>query len=187
MRIPSKILKKYKLSMLEYLFLNMLSYEPALNPPIDIKSLLERGYVLYDGMYESSITNAGITLLKAIDSDLKAVGGPPDEEIIEMVEVMRSLFPEGKKVGTNKYWRDNRANIFKKLKVFLSENAHVTKEDVVKATEKYVDSFKNDKTLMRILPYFIEKNGESELLSIVENIDNVEINSNDEMWTSTLM
>lgn len=187
MRIPSKILKKYKLSMLEYLFLNMLSYEPALNPPIDVKSLLERGYVLYDGMYESSITNAGITLLKAIDSDLKAVGGPPDEEIIEMVEVMRSLFPEGKKVGTNKYWRDNRANIFKKLKVFLSENAHVTKEDIVKATEKYVDSFKNDKTLMRILPYFIEKNGESELLSIVENIDNVEINSNDEMWTSTLM
>lgn len=173
--------------MLEYLFLNMLSYEPALNPPIDVKSLLERGYVLYDGMYESSITNAGITLLKAIDSDLKAVGGPPDEEIIEMVEVMRSLFPEGKKVGTNKYWRDNRANIFKKLKVFLSENAHVTKEDIVKATEKYVDSFKNDKTLMRILPYFIEKNGESELLSIVENIDNVEINSNDEMWTSTLM
>lgn len=187
MKVPSKILKKHKISMLEYLFLNMLSYEPALNPPIDIKSLAERKYVLYDGMYESSITNDGIALLKAIDSDLKASGGPPDEEIIEMVEILRSMFPEGKKVGTNKYWRDNRANVFKKLKVFLSDNRHVTVQDVISATQKYVDSFRNDKTLMRILPYFIEKNGESELLSIIENIDNVEINSNDDMWTSTLM
>ena len=41
-------------------------------------------------------------------------------------------------------------------------------DDILKATERYVESFHGNYSLMRILPYFVEKEGNSELLTFLE-------------------
>ena len=55
----------------------------------------------------------------------------------------------------------------------------------IEATKKYIESFGDNLTLMRILPYFIEKNNESELLTTIENLEDVAPNNDD--WIHTMV
>ena len=100
---------------------------------------------------------------------------------------MKLLFPEGKKTGTNKYWRDNKSNVISKLKVFFKKYNNYDFDLILIATKKYVDSYGGNNQLMRILPYFIEKENQSELATILENLDNINNNQNNDLWTSTLV
>ena len=45
------------------------------------------------------------------------------------------------------------------------------KEVIINATKKYINSFGNDNTLMRTSKYFILKDGNSELLTVIENLE----------------
>lgn len=69
---------------------------------------------------------------------------------------------------SNKYWRDNSEAIAKKLRNFMKRNPKYSPDEILKATERYVESFHGNYSLMRILPYFIEKEGNSELLTFLE-------------------
>ena len=99
---------------------------------------------------------------------------------------MRLMFPEGKKQGTTKYWRDNKSNVESKLKTFFKKYGHYDSELILKATQKYVDSFGDSKQLMRTVIYFISKDDNSDLMTIIENIDEVKSDSQNEMWTTKL-
>ena len=84
--------------------------------------------------------------------------------------------------------------IVRRLKLFFKkyENTY-TDEQIIQATEKYVQGFNGNYQYMRLLKYFIfrekvgaagEVEGDSELISYIENAGQEEYLSND--WTSTL-
>lgn len=143
---------------------------------LDVSKLETRGYI--------KIADGEIFLrTKALDL-FKTKKDNPMTKALELTDTLRNLFPEGRKEGTVKYWRDSSANITKKLVGFFKKYGNFDKEVVIKATEKYIEVYKHDITLMRILPYFIEKDGESDLLTFIENMDKVE--ANNDLWTTTL-
>ena len=104
----------------------------------------------------------------------------------EIAEAMRELYPAGKKPGTAYMWRDSTPLIAARLKkVFESNKIEPDKEAILKATKSYVDSFKGNNTYMQLLKYFILKDNESQLLSYLANVDNLEEEGGSE-WTTTL-
>ena len=77
-----------------------------------------------------------------------------DPIVHEMIE----LYPKGIKPNTNTVWRGNKLEIRKKLeKLYKLTDGDLDVDLIVPATKLYVDSFNNDNTFMRTLPYFILK------------------------------
>ena len=84
---------------------------------------------------------------------------------------MSDIYPKGKKPDTSQYWRGNSKIVEKKLTKFIKDNPDYTEDDILSATKRYIDSFDGSNKLMRVLPYFIEKDGGSDLLSLLENTE----------------
>lgn len=106
----------------------------------------------------------------------------------EIAEELRQLFPQGKKDGTNIYWRGNNREITLKLQKFFKLYGNYNKEQVLQATRKYIESFNGNYDTMRVAKYFILKNdikqGEiSELATWLEHIDDEEFDGN---WNTEL-
>jgi len=159
-------------------------YYPSTRISIDLSNLLENGFIIENdiGYY---LTDMGLSFIKEVETisvDEKKIS---NKDIELLAEQMRLMFPEGKKQGTTKYWRDNKSNVENKLKTFFKKYGHNDSELILKATQKYIDSFGDSKQLMRTVIYFILKDDSSDLMTIIENID--EVNANNEGWTSTLM
>lgn len=100
---------------------------------------------------------------------------PSVEELTKLAENLREIFPKGMKVGSSA-WRGNVREITLRLQKFYKlYGKQYSPEDILNAAQKYVDSFPNDRTKMRILKYFILKhdkdNGEdiSDLATFLEN------------------
>lgn len=94
----------------------------------------------------------------------------------EIIDAMTGIYPKGLKPGTMRYWRGNRTDNLDRLRKLIlthksDKSMEFTKENVLKATQLYVDRYLMDNTTMRILPYFIMKDGESELATILSNMD----------------
>jgi hypothetical protein len=107
---------------------------------------------------------------------------------------LKEIYPKGKKPGTNYYWVDNISTIKKKFKVFFKRYGKKYKEDdIIKATQKYINSFNGNYTYMQLLKYFIWKDKldgseESELLTYLENLDEEEdISISNPDWTTKLL
>lgn len=116
------------------------------------------------------------------------------KDLKELASKLKSIFPKGSKDGTNTPWADGVALIEKRLKIFFKKYGEYPYEDIIKATQKYVDSFNGNYRLMRTLRYFIWKESRgaagdvestSDLLTFLERADDVE-NLRDD-WTSTII
>ena len=114
---------------------------------------------------------------------------PSVEELTKLAEQLREIFPKGMKVGSSA-WRGNVREITLRLQKFYKlYGKQYSPEDILNAAHKYVDSFGEDRTKMRILKYFILKhdkeNGEdmSDLANFLEN-DCVSEDADD--WTISL-
>lgn len=106
-----------------------------------------------------------------------------------LAKKLRELFPEGKKDMTPYYWRGNSREIEAKLSDFLKKNPEYTEEQILNATNRYLESYKSrgDLTFMQLLKYFIEKDGNSTLLTFLENYKEDEVNRPTGDWTSNLI
>ena len=110
----------------------------------------------------------------------------------ELADKLRSIYPKGKIPNTNYYYRCNRQDIINKLTTFFKKyGTQYTDEQIINATQKYVNSFNGNYTYLKLLKYFIWKDerlkGESVqslLADFIEN-ENVEDISNSD-WTATL-
>lgn len=85
-----------------------------------------------------------------------------DEELIQLAQKMRELYPQGKmkdRFGrtTPYYYRCNNAEVVKKLKKFFTVFGDVPDDDILDATKRYVASFRGNYTGMRLIKYFILK------------------------------
>lgn len=183
LQIDKSILKQYNIRLTEYFFMMILMYYPGTTISIDLFNLVENGFIFEKdvGYY---LTDIGLDFISEIET-MSIDKNISNKDIELLADQMRLMFPEGKKNGTTKYWRDNKSNVESKLKTFFKKYGYYDSELILKATQKYIDSFGESKQLMRILPYFIEKNDASELMTIIENID--EVKNNIDGWTSMLI
>ena len=88
---------------------------------------------------------------------------------------MQDIFPQGCKSGTTYSWRDKTETVAQKLRALVViHHFSFTKEEALKATKEYVDSFSEDKEKMQLLKYFIlkthnDKSIDSMFMTIIEN------------------
>ena len=76
----------------------------------------------------------------------------------ELAVELKKIYLTGKKPGTNSYWADGPALIARRLETFFRKYGEdFTKEQIINATKKYIESFNGDYTTMRLLKYFIFK------------------------------
>lgn len=122
---------------------------------------------------------------------LSAEKNVPDESyLFELANKLRDIFPEGKKPGTNYYWKSNAREVVLKLKTFFKIYGNgYTEEEILTAARNYVDSYINDTTFMRILKHFIwkrEKGGE-EISELATFLDNAGQETADDYWTNDIV
>ena len=187
LQINTSTLKDYDVPVTSYLFMKILMYYPGTKIDISLINILERGFVFENdvGFY---LTQDGVDFIEMVESipiDNKRV--PTKAERFELADKMRGLFPEGKKTGTSKYWRGNRSDVEEKLRKFFDKYGVYEADKIVEATQKYIQSFGDSKQLMRTLEYFISKDGNSDLATILENVDSVKSDSQNDMWTTLLI
>lgn len=171
-----EIIKQEGLSEREFFFLKTINDIYSVDVNQIIESLIAKGFMeksLFTGVYH--ITSQGSMLLDNIDVK-NAATQKKETDYTELAQTLQNMFPEGKKQGTNLYWKSNTKEVESKLKKFFAYyKGKYTVEQVIQATESYVHSFNGDYSFMRILKYFIMKktdNGSeltSDLASYIEN------------------
>lgn len=147
-----------------------------------IQNLLRRGFIKEeDG--EVVLEDKGLEVvnnIKHFNDDLcDDLFKTSENEIPELVDEYRKLF-EGLRLGS----MGSKSSCINKMKKFFKNNPKVTKEEVIKATKTYIDSFNGNYTYLQQADYFINKNEGSRLETWIE-----EIRKNDNPlgdWTTTI-
>lgn len=111
----------------------------------------------------------------------------------ELAAELKTIFPPGKKEGTNRYWAEGVALIERRLKLFEKKYGLYSPESILEAAKKYVEGFNGNYRFMRTLRYFIfreeigvagEVESKSDLLTYLENAGEEDGLRND--WTTEL-
>lgn len=193
--IDQTILDKYNISigefMILYLSANSIDIKECIESIIK-KNLADRNLFSENSIVVSDKVKDLITTI-IIDSDKNVID--KDSEFLELANEMRELYPKGKKEGTTYLWRGTTAEVAKKLKTLVVKYGYsFSKEQVLKATKEYVNSFNGNYKRMRLLKYFVLKSERdaddniniiSELMSLIENEG--QINEQREDWEATLV
>lgn len=171
-----------------------------------INSLLKRGFIKKETytrktnksstayIYKCTPTEKGKIMLRKIVFKANQIPAHLQERISYLAKELRNIFPEGKKEGTAYQWRGSTLLIMRRLNMFFHKYGEdYSDEEIINATKAYVDGFNGNYRFMRILKYFIYKegfnaNGEvestSDLLEYIENAGQESLNSD---WASTLV
>lgn len=176
--INEKVLRKYDLTLNEFLVLFLCSREADIEKIIETlidKKIVDKDLYNKVSAVVSDNTKELISSI-IIDSGPSVIG--KEEEFNDLANKMRELFPEGRKPGTTYYWRDSTPIIAKKLKTVVEKfNTQFTEEQALDATRRYVESFNGDYRFMQLLKYFILKTDRatgdirSDFLSLLQNPD----------------
>jgi hypothetical protein len=115
-----------------------------------------------------------LDLINDVLTESKDIAGSTST-LTELVTKLQELFPKERKPDSNgvpKYaYRGNKRDVTERLQKFFKLYGKYSYDDVLECTRRYVESFKYDKTYMKILPYYIMKDGESQLATELENMD----------------
>lgn len=193
--LNKQIIDQYNMTIDEVLL--MIVLENNVNLDEAQKVLISKGYITVNRNelflpIGWRLTNVGKDMLNGIivDSDKHQ---EPQDRLTELATTLKTIFPKGKKDGTNYYWSDGVPLIIRRLKLFFKKYGNdFTNEQIIQATEKYVEGFNGSYQYMRLLKYFIFKEkvgangeieGDSELISYIENADDEDLRNE---WTSTL-
>lgn len=162
------------------------------------KSLVDKGLITKaNGTMQSlnrkySATEKGIVLADELVADSEKNIAAKEDNIKELADKLRSIYPEGKMEGTSYYYRCNKADIIRKLKSFFRRYGEYTPEQIIEATQRYVSSFNGNYTYLRLLKYFIwkDENKDGETLQVSQLADWIEnkneTNTNNTDWATTL-
>ena len=160
--IDEKVCTKHKMSVPEVLMaLALRSCEEN-----TIENMLNREILVVkeEGLFEDAykVTQRWSDVLDEILADSSETVEKSDEELLELAQKMRELYPQGKmkdRYGrpTPYYYRCNNSEVVKKLKKFFTIFDNVSDEEILDATKRYVASFQGNYTGMRLIKYFILK------------------------------
>jgi hypothetical protein len=165
--INKKKIQKCGLFFDEFCFLlNFLRYSDFKQNTYE--NLINKGLVEFNDN-KFSITKQGTSVLNNIigADDIDEIS---NDEIINLSIKMSETFPHGIKPDSGKYWRGNELLVTSKLKYFIKKYRITDLNLILSATQRYVEDFSDDKKFMRILPYFIYKDGDSDLITVIENM-----------------
>ena len=176
--IDSEVCESKGLTLEEFIVLYLNSKNVDINKTIN--SIIEKKVAGKDLFNPNAVVLSSNSrkLLEEIILDSDKTVAKNNKRLENLAEKLRELYPEGKKQGTQYYWRDSNSVIVKKLKALVKKYGDCfTDEQAINATKKYVESFNGNYQFMQLLKYFISKNvvkgGEveetSQLLSYIEN------------------
>ena len=193
--IDQTILENNNLTLEEFLVLFLSAKEVDIG---DIsQSLVAKGFADKDlfssGKLVISDKVKDLISTISIDSDKNVID--KDSEFTELATELREIYPAGRKDGTTYMWRGTTAEVAKKLKTLVVKYGYtINREDVLKATKEYVNSFNGNYRYMQLLKYFILKSVKdadgnvdikSELMSLIENSDQIDAQRDD--WVSNMI
>lgn len=172
--IKDNVCKKKGLSLEEVLCILLLRQKVNLSELVNEmlqKEILVRD-LFNDGHYlvTQRWSNVCDSILLAEDEEI-----PNEKDIDKLAVKMAGIFPQGIKPGTHVYWKGNKKDTILKLQKFFKLYGNFPFDDILKATQNYVDSFNGDYQTMRVLKYFILKDNESDLATQLENINQVNL------------
>ena len=192
--VSDEICKKYNLSIEEALVLIGLKYSSQeifqkLNKE---RFLLDLGSSIFEEETKYKLSRKANEVLSCILAESTDVVAKRTTNIEELADKLTNIYPSGKIYNTNYYYRCNRQDIINKLKTFFKMyGTKYTDEQIINATQKYIDSFNGNYTYLKLLKYFIWKDerlkGESVqslLADFIENESAEDTTSSD--WTVEL-
>ena len=196
--IDDKICEKYNLTAQQvFILLALQCQNDKLYEDLIEKGLITKcNYSLFELNKKYSVINKGINLCNSVlldsSKDTKKTINPVDIRCQNLAIKLRDIYPKGKMPGTNYYYKGNIEDIRKKLQSFFLRYPNYTDEQIITATQKYINSMDGDYTYLKLLKYFIwkseVKDGEQVVTSIlsdyIENEGQEDSINND--WTSTL-
>ena len=193
--IDQTILDKNNLTIEEFLVLFLSAREVDIG--VISQSLVAKGLADKDlfssGKLVISDKVKNLISTISIESDKNVID--KDSEFTELATELREIYPAGRKDGTTYMWRGTTAEVAKKLKTLVVKYGYtINREDVLKATKEYVNSFNGNYRYMQLLKYFILKSVKdadgnvdikSELMSLIENSDQIDAQRDD--WVSNMI
>ena len=181
--IDEKACKKHKMTLIEVLY--ALAIKEGLTGN-DVQEMLSKEILVegQDSWY--MVTQHWNDVVEEILADSLGTVERTDEEIAKLALEVQKCFPKIKmrdKYGkeTSYWYTCNKPEISKALKRFFAQYGNYSDEEIIDATKRYVATFNDDYTGMRIAKYFIIKDrimqGEdggykdrvSDLLTFLEN------------------
>ena len=192
--VSDKICEKYNLSIEETLVLIGLKYssQEVFQKLNKERFLLDLGSSIFNEETKYKLSRKANEALSCILAESTDVVAKRTTNIEELADKLRDIYPNGKIVNSNYYYRCNRQDIINKLKTFFKMyGTKYTDEQIINATQKYINSFNGNYTYLKLLKYFIWKDerlkGESVqslLADFIENESSEDTTNTD--WTVEL-
>ena len=177
--VSDEICKKYNLSIEEALVLIGLKYssQEVFQKLNKERFLLDLGSSIFNEETKYKLSRKANEVLSCILAESTDVVAKRTTNIEELADKLRDIYPNGKILNTNYYYRCNRQDIINKLKTFFKMyGTKYTDEQIINATQKYVNSFNGNYTYLKLLKYFIWKDerlkGESVQSLLADFIEN---------------
>ena len=154
------------------------------------ESLWTKGYLIKD-LHGYIIESHSFEKLQVILAECNNPESVNDRASL-LADKLRDIYPSGKIFNTNYYYKCNRQDSINKLKTFFKMyGTKYTDEQIINATQKYVNSFNGNYAYLKLLKYFIWKDerlkGESVqslLADFIENESSEDTTNTD--WTVEL-
>ena len=192
--VNDEICKKYNLSIEEALVLIGLKYssQEVFQKLNKERFLLDLGSSIFNEETKYKLSRKANEVLSCILAESTNAVAKRSTNIEELADKLREIYPNGKIFNTNYYYRCNRQDIINKLKTFFKMyGTKYTDEQIINATQKYVNSFNGNYAYLKLLKYFIWKDerlkGESVqslLADFIENESSEDTTNTD--WTVEL-
>jgi hypothetical protein len=176
--IDSKACENNGLTLEEFIILFLFTKKVDINEIIN--SLVEKKIAGKDLFSDNSLVLGSKTkqLIEKIILESNDSVKNNTERIKNLAKTLQEMYIQGKKAGTQDYFKGSSAEIVQRLKRFFAEYGEFTDEQIIEATKKYIASFNGDYKFAQLLKYFISKkvDGErgSRLLSYIENANQKE-------------
>lgn len=176
--INSKACENNGLTLEEFIILFLFTKKVDINEIIN--SLVEKKIAGKDLFSDNSLVLGSKTkqLIEKIILESNDSVKNNTERIKNLAKTLQDMYIQGKKAGTQDYFKGSSAEIVQRLKRFFAEYGEFTDEQIIEATKKYIASFNGDYKFAQLLKYFISKkvDGErgSRLLSYIENANQKE-------------
>lgn len=174
--IDDKVLEKYKLTKAQFFFMMAVHHkidDAGLDSLINRKFYLSQSYTGGLPQHNFFLSHAGIAMMNKIILESDNISVNQKNRLEELTKTLQAMFPEGRKTGTNNYWRGNSTEIRERLQAFFKKFGDFPDEVIIDATRRYIESFQHSQTTMRILKYFISKKDGADwnydLLTWIEN------------------
>ena len=192
--IDEVVCKKYNLSLKEVMILIGLKYgsQELFKKLNKERYLLNLGSSIFKEEPKYTLSRKANETISCILAESTKEVAERTTNVEELADKLRELYPNGKIFNTNYYYRGNRGDIVNKLKTFFKRyGTKYTDEQIINATQKYVNSFNGNYAYLKLLKYFIWKDerlkGESVqslLADFIENESSEDTTNTD--WTVEL-